>query len=147
MTMRDGSEIRAMLDSLSTLVAEAEDGDTKKWKDVWAEIKRIGPAFKESRFPTPGDRQAAWERFQSIVASVKASQEKAKQEAEERRRGSEKQIQQLRRLIDSLNALADAADGNKDKRSEFWSEVKNIDALFTGLSQNYLNRRPHIEVG
>ena len=119
-----------MLDSLASIVAEAEAGNRTKWKDVWTEIKGIGQAFKETRFPTPVDRQTAWERFQSIVASVKASQEKANQEAEERRRVSGQQMAQLRGLIDALNALADAAEGNKEKRLEFWSEVKNIDALF-----------------
>jgi hypothetical protein len=65
--MRDGSEIEALLDSLETLADEAE-GKRKKWRDVWSEIKSIGQAFKESRFPTVQDRQAAWNRFQSIIA-------------------------------------------------------------------------------
>lgn len=128
--MRDGAELHAMIQSLAGLVDEAESGNRNKWKDVWTEIKSIGQAFKDVRFPTPGDRQTAWERFQSIVASVKASQQKAKEEAEERRRGSEQQLAQLRGLIDTLNALADAAEGNKEKRLEFWSQVKSIDQLF-----------------
>lgn len=128
--MRDGSEIQAMLESLSTLVDEAEAGNKNKWKDVWTEIKSIGQAFKEARFPTPGDRHTAWEQLQSIVASVKASQQKAKEEAEVWRRESEQQLAQLSGLIDGLNALADAAEGNKEKRIEFWSEVKNIETLF-----------------
>jgi chromosome segregation ATPase len=128
--MIDESVIRARLDSLGNLVTEAEEGNTKKWKDVWAEIKQIGPMFKECRFPTPGDRQAAWDRFQSIVANVKLSQEKAKQEAEERRRESEQQLAHLRGLIDSLNSLADAAEGNRDKWKEVWSEIKTIGILF-----------------
>src|SRR5579871_7947 len=75
--MRDSAELQAMIQSLAGLVDEAEAGNKNRWKDVWTEIKGIGQAFKDVRFTTPGDRQAAWDRFQAIVASVKASQQKA----------------------------------------------------------------------
>ena len=92
--MRDGSKIKALLDSLETLAHEAE-GKRAKWRDVWSEIKNIGQAFKESWFPTAKDRQVAWNRFQSIVARVKASQERARREFEERVRESERHLQQI----------------------------------------------------
>jgi len=93
--MRDGSEIQALLDSLEALVDEAK-GKRGKWKDVWREIKNTGQAFKESWFPTAKDRQVAWNRFQSIVAKVKASQERARREFEERLRESERHLKQIR---------------------------------------------------
>jgi conjugal transfer/entry exclusion protein len=92
--MRDGSDIEALLDSLETLVDEAE-GTKGKWKDVWSEIKNIGQAFKDSMFPTAQDRQAAWTRFQSIIAKVKAGQERAKEIVEARVRESKSHLEQI----------------------------------------------------
>jgi hypothetical protein len=92
--MRDGSEIEALLDSLETLFEEAE-GKRDKWKDVWNEVKSIGQTFKESRFPTVQDRQAAWNRFQYIIANVKACQERAKEIFEERVRESKYHLEKI----------------------------------------------------
>ena len=92
--MKDGSEIEALIDSLETLTDEAE-GKSTKWRDVWSEIKNIGQAFKECRFPTAQDRQSAWNRFQSIIANVKACQERAKEIIEERVRESKYHLEQI----------------------------------------------------
>ncbi|WP_214041716.1 hypothetical protein [Methanoculleus sp.] len=77
--MTDGSEIKGLLDSLERLIGEAERCN-RTWKEVWNEIKSINQAFKGSKFPTVRERQAAWDRFQAIIAEVKASQERAKEE-------------------------------------------------------------------
>lgn len=92
--MKDGLEIEALLDSLDLLADEVE-GKRAKWKDVWSEIKNIGQAFKESRFPTVQERQIAWNRFQSIIARVKVCQERAKEEVEEKVRKSEHHLEQI----------------------------------------------------
>jgi flagellar motor switch/type III secretory pathway protein FliN len=112
--MRNESEIEALLDSLETLVNEAE-GKRGKWKDVWVEIKSVGQAFKQSRFPTAQDRQVAWNRFQSIIANVKACQERTKKLFEEKVRESEYHLEQIlsyaekatpsSRLVDALFAI------------------------------------------
>ncbi len=107
--MRDGSEIEALLNSLETLADEAE-GKRKKWRDVWSEIKSIGQAFKESRFPTVQDRQAAWNRFQSIIARVKACQERARKEFEERFRKSERHLEQIRSYVWKATPSSESAD-------------------------------------
>jgi hypothetical protein len=107
--MRNGSEIEALLDSLEALAEEAE-GKRAKWRDVWSEIKNIQQAFKESRFPTAQDRQAAWSRFQSIVARVKACQERARQEFEEMLRKSECHLDQIRSYAWKATPSSEAAD-------------------------------------
>ncbi len=107
--MRDGSEIEALLDSLEALVDEAE-GKRSKWKDVWCAIKGIGQAFKESWFPTAKDRQVAWKRFQSIVARVKASQERARREFEERLRESERHLEHIRSYAWKATPSSESAD-------------------------------------
>ena len=93
--MRNGSEIEALLDSLEALLEEAQEGRIK-WGDIWREIRNIQKAFKESRFPTAQDRQAAWGRFQSIIAKVKTCQERARREFEEILRRSEYHLEQIR---------------------------------------------------
>lgn len=107
--MRNGSEIEALLDSLEALAEEAE-GKRTNWRDVWSDIKNIGRAFKESRFPTAQDRQAAWSRFQSIVERVKTSQAQARQEFEERLRESEHHLNQIRSYAWKATPSSEAAD-------------------------------------
>ena len=107
--MKDGPEIEALLDSLQTLVDEVE-GKRGKWKDVWDEIKSVGQAFKESRFPTTQDRQAVWNRFQSIIANVKASQERAREIVEERIRESKYHLDQLLSYAERATPSSEAAD-------------------------------------
>jgi len=107
--MKDGSGIEALLDSLKALVDEAE-GKRGKWKDVWSEIRSIGQAFKESRFPTVQDRQTAWGRFQSIVARVKACQEQAMHEVEGRVGESERHLEQIRSYAREATPSSESAD-------------------------------------
>jgi len=107
--MNDGSEIEALLDSLEALLNEAE-GRRKKWEDVWSEIKHIGQAFKNSRFQNLQDRQAAWERYQSLVTRVKASQERARQEFDERFRKSERHLEQIRSYAWKATPSSESAD-------------------------------------
>ncbi len=98
--MRQGSEIESLIDSLDALVRQAEGG-SNKWKEVWNEIRSLGRAFKESQFPSNKDRQAAWKRYHSIVARVKAGQERARAEFAERIRSSEYHLAQVRSYASS----------------------------------------------
>lgn len=107
--MRDGLEIEALLDSLETLVDEAE-GKRGKWQDVWSEIKSIGQAFKESRFLTAQDRQAAWNRFQSIIANVKACQKRSMERFEERVRESKYHLEQILSYVERATPSSESAD-------------------------------------
>jgi conjugal transfer/entry exclusion protein len=107
--MRDGSGIEALLDSLRSL-ADAAEGKAAKWGDVWEEIRNTGQAFKESRFPSPEDRKAAWDRFQSIVARVKECQKRAQQEVSERISKSERHLERLRSYAFEATPSSGSAD-------------------------------------
>lgn len=107
--MTDGAELESLIDSLEALADEAEE-NRGKWNGVWGEIKNIGQAFKDSRFPTAHDRQAAWKRFQSIVARVKVCQQRAKTEFAERIRESESHLEQIRSYANSASPSSDLAD-------------------------------------
>ena len=61
-------QLRVLLDSLTSLADEAE-GDREKWRDVWFEIKSIGRAFKESRFPTV--KEIAWSPLDGSICRVR----------------------------------------------------------------------------
>jgi len=93
--VNDGPEIESLLALLETLTNEAEC-NRAKWRDVWSEVKGIGQAFKESRFPSVQDRHQSWNRFQSIIARIKVNQERARTEFEQRTRESEFHLNQLR---------------------------------------------------
>src|SRR5581483_2751561 len=93
--MRDGSEIQKLLNSIENL-SRAVQANKGNWRDVWDEIKNTGQAFKESRFPSPAERQEAWNRFQSLIDKVKECQEQAKNEAEKRFRDAERHLDQIR---------------------------------------------------
>ena len=107
--MRDGAEIEALLDSLEALVNETEGG-RGKWRDVWDEIRSIGQTFKESRFPTVQDRQSAWDRFQSIIANVKACQQRAKERFEDRVRESNYHLEQILSYAERATPSSGSAD-------------------------------------
>lgn len=107
--MTEGSEIERLLDTLDSLIEEAE-GRGKNWRDVWVEIKNIGRAFKDSRFPTAQDRQLAWNRFQSLVARVKARQEQAKREVEGRIQESERHLDRILSYASSATPSSELAD-------------------------------------
>ncbi len=109
MPMKDGAEIEALLDSLETLVHDVE-GRRGKWKDVWDEIKSVGQEFKDSRFPTVQDRQEVWNRFQSIIGRVKASQDRAREVVEERVRESKYHLEQLIAYAERATPPSELAD-------------------------------------
>ncbi len=46
----------------------------RPWSEVWNEIKDIGASFKEVPFPSKEARNAAWEKFQEIIDSVRGAQ-------------------------------------------------------------------------
>ena len=107
--MRDASEIESLLDALDSLARDAE-AKNATWRDVWTEIRNIGHAFKGSRFPTPEDRQAAWKRFQSIVARVKVSQERARQVVDQMVSESERHLERLRSYALRATPSSESAD-------------------------------------
>lgn len=109
MAMTGGTEIESFIDSLEALTDEAEENGVK-WKEVWGEIRGIGQAFKGSRFPSAEERQAAWKRFQSIIARVKAGQERARTQFAERIRESEAHLEQIRSYAWSATPSSDLAD-------------------------------------
>lgn len=106
MIVQDESGITALLDSLESLIHEA-GRDSRKWKDVWSKIRSTGQAFKGSKFPSPRERQLAWNRFQSLVKSVKESQQRAREEFAARERESEYHLREIQNLASGATPSSD----------------------------------------
>ena len=77
-------------------------GGKADWKAIWSLIKAIGANFKGSRFPTKEEHQAAWNQFQSLVASVKQTQNEERSQWNHNKQESE-------RLKEEIIAQARAA--------------------------------------
>ena len=79
----DPSALDGLISQLDSHYRQAARRD-RPWTEVWDEIKHIGASFKQVRYPTKEEKNAAWERFQGIVESVKETQ------AEERKQWERK---------------------------------------------------------
>lgn len=98
--MADHETVESELRELRSLVGKCSPEDTD-FKAAWAQIKRVGGAFKGTRFPSRQRHDAAWEEFQALVAEVKRRQEITRAAWERRKRESE-------RLKDRIVAIADS---------------------------------------
>lgn len=63
--------------------------DAVFWRETWALVKEIGAEFKEIRYPTWQDKDAAWKSFQGIVEQMKADRDRKQREHDERAKSSE----------------------------------------------------------
>lgn len=89
--MSDYKEVIKRVRQLESMLPGRMFGSTKTdWKAVWNQIKEIGGGFKGSRFPTKEERQAEWDKFQSLVARVKQMQEDERSKWDQKKRESEK---------------------------------------------------------
>jgi hypothetical protein len=85
-------------------------------KECWSAVKEIGAAFKQTRYPSGAEKQAAWQRFQQIVNQMK-------QQAEEQRRQHQCQYEErTRRSAEArrrIIALGESALPSHDAFSAF----------------------------
>lgn len=75
------SSLDGLISKLDGHYRQAAQRD-RRWSEVWDEIKYIGSNFKQVRYPTREEKNAAWERFQGIVESVKETQAAERKEWE-----------------------------------------------------------------
>lgn len=100
---------------------EAED-DSRLWKSVWEQIRRIGADFKETRYPSHTEHQAAWARFQAIVSEVKETQQRQRREGEKSERRIESEL-------DSLSSTVTTARSGRADWKEIWAGFSRIREL------------------
>lgn len=77
-------QLNDSVDSLTELVERGEAGE-RVWGDFWTKVKEIGTEFRNVRYPTRDERNAAWERFQGVVGRAKAQKERVDAERTEKR--------------------------------------------------------------
>jgi len=92
--MTDYRDVLRNISKLESMVPGIIDFGKPNWKATWNQIRITGKSFKGVRFPKKEEHEAAWEKFQDIVSSVKSHQEadqkrwQVKKEESERIRNS-----------------------------------------------------------
>lgn len=100
---------------------DAEE-DPRLWKSIWEQIRRIGAGFKETKYPSHAEHQAAWDRFQAVVSDVKQAQQRQRAEGEKNERRIEGELDSLSSTVNSI------AFGRQDWK-ELWARFGRIREL------------------
>lgn len=122
----DFTELNRAIDSLEQ-EAESAAYRGKGWQEVWGSIKSIGAVFKQTRYPTKDEKDAARARFQEIVDRVKSYQANAQQERAGRAEVSERHKY-------AIIALAESGHPGRDLITAFFENV--VSATTLGALQN-----------
>lgn len=90
----DGTDLNGKIDELAKTLKEplffGPKRDGQFWREVWDQIREISQSFRTVRYATKAERQAAWDRFNTVVDDVKRQREehyaqrKSKEEESER---------------------------------------------------------------
>ncbi len=89
------------------------------WKEVWVTIRAVNEAFRIVRYPTKTDRSEAWDRFQTIIASVKESQD-------EQRKNAVALKDSLARRISDLEGLQRLCINRDASWKDFWATASDV---------------------
>src|SRR4029077_2173551 len=108
----------AQISELENLIENAVS-EPRLWKEVWNMIRAIGAGFRETRYPSKREREAAWSRYQVIVEGVKATQERERTE-------SEQNAQRINREIDQLEAAVKGAERGNKQWKDVWVDFSKI---------------------
>ncbi len=100
----------------------AENGDCS-WREVWDLIKSIGRSFKETRYPTRNDKDAAWNQFQEIIDAIKETQSRQREE-------SVRQTEEIFERLDKLESDIENAKDGQLSWQEVWGSIKELGILF-----------------
>ncbi len=79
----DYHELDELIDQLQETVSEA-DPQEGYWKGLWSLARTIGIGFKETRFGSKGDKDAAWLRFQELCRKARDRSDHNRREMERR---------------------------------------------------------------
>ena len=87
----DYKELNSLISHLESMVSAQSffGGNRNDWRPHWDLIKRIGPSFKETRYPQKEDKNDAYQKFQNLVARIKEYQNREREQFQEKIRQSE----------------------------------------------------------
>ena len=106
-------ELDALISELQGLVEETSP-QKGYWKQLWNLVGEIGRGFKGTRYPSRGDKDGAWKRFESLVEQAKARSAENKERIREREREFERRknrSERARRTIEGQAAGARPLSG------------------------------------
>lgn len=103
-------EPRELDDSICALeqkIRAAAEGRAR-WGDVWSDVRTIGQSFRDTRYGTRDEKQAAWERFQGLVGDLKDRQEREQRASRQRHEQYEARARRSTELKDQIIGRANA---------------------------------------
>jgi len=104
----DYKELERLISELEGTVQETSP-QKGYWKQWWDTVREIGAAFKGTRFPARSDKDAAWQRFQSLVEQAKLRGAEAKERMKERERQFQERKDQSERARRGIEGQAASA--------------------------------------
>jgi hypothetical protein len=124
----DSTELDAEISKLDRQVQSALTSGGN-WRAIWDEIRQISGAFREIRYLSRAEKDSAWQRFQTIVQSVKEQQEEDRKQREE----STKKAAELDAQIAQLDVLVTSTSGAGGQWTFVWEEIRRIGVEFKGI--------------
>ncbi len=96
----DSGQLDKMIDQLERQFASPWSAK-RDWKALWAVIREISANFKETRYPTRDERDAAWARFQLTVNNIKEVQTSEYEERNAHREQSASHLARIRHFAEA----------------------------------------------
>jgi predicted nucleic acid-binding Zn-ribbon protein len=104
----DYADLERLIDVLESRVEESNP-QRGYWAELWKLVRDVGDGFKGARYPTNGEREAAWRRFQSLIQHAKTRSEKQRNLQEDRRREWENRQRRSESARDAVQGRAAGA--------------------------------------
>lgn len=79
------SELNNLIDALQQAVRN-EHPEKGYWKELWSLVRETRASFKETRYPTAEEKQAAWSRVNQLAEEAERRSQREKEERERRER-------------------------------------------------------------
>lgn len=96
-------ELEVLIESLQAAVHN-ENPEKGYWRKLWSLVKEVRSGFKGTRFPSPEQNKAAWDKVNRLVSEAEARSEREKEERIQRERAWEARQERSMRVVNSVNS-------------------------------------------
>jgi tetratricopeptide (TPR) repeat protein len=96
-------ELDRLLDQLRSAI-ENEDPEKGYWKALWVLVSEIREGLRDTRYPTPEEKNQAICRLDDLVKAAKSRSERDRQEREERQRVWERRQSESRQALEHIQS-------------------------------------------
>src|SRR5206468_3143579 len=102
-TLMDYTELDRMIDGLKATV-ENDSPQKGYWKGLWSLVGDIKSGFREARYPTVDQKQAAWQRLDELIRQARERSEREKEDREKRQKAWEDKVERSERARGRLES-------------------------------------------